>query len=189
MAKNSELENVMKKYIDNEQGRDIIRELLKNESVDTRYELLMNVRGVRYKRTGVHKAALANDIESIRYMLDGFPSDKKYDVLKIQNSYGKTPLHTAAYWGYSSTMTYLMTDLSQQQNYDLLKLQDKWGNTALHDAASNNKVEAYRVIMASVPYHLLLELLNIKNNNKKSAADIRPELKDESPLSIAKGMI
>ena len=195
MATNSELVNVMKRYIDSPlgnrgQGRDRLRELLKNESVDTRYELLMKVRGDEYSIwTGVHEAAVANDLESIRYMLHGFPSDKKYDVLKIHNCGGKTPLHPAAYGGHSSIITYLMTDLSQQQKYDLLKIQNMWGDTALHDAASNNRVEAYKVILASVPYHLLLELLNIKNSNRKSAADIRPELNDEFPLSIAQGMI
>ena len=122
-------------------------------------------------------------------MLDGFPSDKKYDVLKIKNNLGSTPLHAAAYRGYLSITTYLMTDLSQQQNYDLLKIQNKWGHTALHDAASKNKVEACRAILASVPYHLLSELLNIKNNDGKSAADIRPELKDEFFHSINQGMI
>ena len=92
-------------------------------------------------------------------------------------------------WGYSSTVTYLMTDLSQQQKYDLLKIQDEDGDTALHLAASNNKVEVYRAILASVPYHLLLILLNIKNNDENSTAEIRPELSNEFPLTIAQGMI
>ena len=128
MAKNSELENAMKRYIDSDRSnrvehRDRLRELLKNESVDTRYRLLMNVRGVEFNTsTGVHRAAYKNDLESIRYMLDGFPSDKKYDVLKIQRSDGSTPLHIAAFCGYSSIITYLMTDLSQQQKYDILKI-------------------------------------------------------------------
>ena len=80
-----------------------------------------------------------------------------------------------------------MTDLSQQQKYDILKIQKKCGNTALHDATSENRVESYRVILASVPYHLLLELLNIRNDDGNSAADNRPELNDEFPLSIAQG--
>ena len=149
MAKNSELENAMKRYIDSDysnraERRDRLRELLKNESVDSRYRLLIDVRGVLNNTwTGLHKAADANDLESIRYMLDGFPSEKKYNVLKIQDSYGIPPLNKAAYWGHSSIIAYLMTDLSQQQKYDTLKIQDRWGNTALHDAASENKVEAY----------------------------------------------
>ena len=117
MAKNSELENAMRRYIDSPVdycgvGRDKLRELLKNNSADTRYDVLMNVRGVQYSTwtsvlraalvrgggawTGVHEAAYANDLESIRYILDGLPSVKKYDVVKIE-SYGSTPLHTAAY--------------------------------------------------------------------------------------------
>ena len=189
MAKNREkTENAMKKYIDDGQGRDRLRELLKNESVDSRYELLMNVRGGGDSTwTGVHKAAVAGDLESIRYMLDGFPPDKKYDVLKIQKSDGRTPLHIAACYGCSSIIACLITDLSQQQKYDILKIQDQSGDTALHEAAYMNRVEAYRAILASVPYHLLIELFNIKCNDGKSAVDIRAELNDESPLSIAQG--
>ena len=82
-----------------------------------------------------------------------------------------------------------MTDLSQQQKYDILQIQDEYGDTALHCAASNNRVEAYRAILASVPYHLLVELLNIKNNYRKSAADITPKLKDEFTLLLTQGMI
>ena len=195
MATYSELENAMKRYIDSDESNraergNRLKELLKNESVNGRYDLLMNVRGDKYSPwTGLHEAAVVNDLESIRYMLDEFPPDKKYDALKIKNNIGSTPLHSAAYRGYSSIITYLMTDLSQQQNYDLLKIQNKWGHTALHDAASKNKVEACRAILASVPYHLLSELLNIKNNDGKSAADIRPELKDEFFHSINQGMI
>ena len=194
MARNSQLENAMNRYINSPlsnrgQGGDRLRELLKNKSVDTRYRLLMNVRGGG-AWTGVHEAAVANDLESIKCMLDGFPSDKKYDVLKIQNSGDNSPLHTAAaYKGYSSIITYLMTDLSQQQKYDILKMQNNDGDTALHRAASKNRVEVCRAILASVPYHLLLEFLNIKNNNEKSAADIRPELNNEFPLFIPQGMI
>ena len=193
MATYSKLEIAMKRYIDSDRSnrvehRDRLRELLKNESVDTRYRLLMNVRGVKHsRRTTLFEAVYANDLESIRYMLDGFPSNKKYDVLKIQRSDGGTPLHWVAYLGYLSTITYLITDLSQQQKYDILKIQNDNGNTALHEAASENRVEVYRVILASVPYHLLLELLNIKNKDGKSAADIRPELRDEFTLSIAQG--
>ena len=88
----------MKRYIatpfyNRGQGRDRLRELLKNESVDTQYELLINARERDGTRTGVHEATEANDLECIRYMLDGFPSYMKYWVLKIQNSIGRTPLH------------------------------------------------------------------------------------------------
>ena len=194
MDKNSDLENAMKKYMDSNRSnrttrRNRLRELLKNESVDTRYQLLMNVRGVEYRTwSGPHESAYTDDLEIIRDMLDGFPSSKKYDVLKMQDSGHSTPLHNAAYCGYSPIITYLMTDLSQQQKYNLLKIQDQWGNTALHDVATNNKVEAFRAILSSVPYHMLLELLNIKNNKRKSAVDIRPKLKDELLNSIAQGM-
>ena len=199
MAKSSDLANAMKKYIDSDwsrivERRDRLRELLRNESVDTRYRLLMNVRGGKYKTwTGVHKAVYEqavsfNNLASIRYMLDGFSSNKKYNVLKIQNSDGSTPLHTAAYCGYSSIITYLMTDLTKQQKYDILKIQDQSGNTALYEAASNNRVEAYRAILASVPYHLMLQLLDIKNKYGESAADIKPELDDEFTHSMNQGM-
>ena len=193
MAAYRELENGMRRYIDSAKPdraecRARLRKLLTNESVDNRYDVLMNVRGVKYSTwTGVHAAALDDDLESIRYMLDGFPSDKKYDVLKIQKSDGRTPLHIAACYGYSSIIAYLITDLSQQQKYDILKIQDQRGDTALHEAAYMNRVEAYRAILASVPYHLLIELFNIKRNDGKSAVDIRAELNDESPLSIAQG--
>ena len=195
MAAYRELENGMRRYIDSAKPdraecRARLRKLLTNESVDNRYDVLMNVRGVKYSTwTGVHAAALDDDLESIRYMLDGFPSDKKYNVLKIQNVDGRTPLHWAAYRGHSSIITYLLTDLPKQQKYNILKIQDRCGDTALHCAASENSVEAYRVIVASKPYHLLLELLNIKNNDGNSAADIRPELNDEFSLSIAQGVI
>ena len=93
MSTNNELETLIKKYIDNGQGRDRLRQLLKNESVDTRYRLLIGVRGtVLSTWTGVYKASLTDDLESIRFMFDGFPSDKKYIVLKIQGSDGSTPL-------------------------------------------------------------------------------------------------
>ena len=149
----------------------------------------MNVRGDKYSTwTGLHEAALDNDLESIKYMLDGIPSDKKYDVLKIQ-SVGCTSLHWAAYRGHSSIITYLMTDLPKQQKYDILKMRDRCGDTALHDAASENSVGACRAIVASVPSHLLIELLNIKNHRGKSAADIRPELQNAFTQSLAQGMI
>ena len=192
MAKYRELENVLKRYIDSPaggrgEGRGILRELLKTESVDTRHGLLMNVRGTAYiTLTALHEAAGANDLESIRLMLDGFPSDKKYDLLKIQSD-GYTPLQTAATCGHSSIITYLMTDLSQQQKHDVLKIQDMCGDTALHDAASQNKIETYRAILASVPYHLLLELGKIKNNAGKTVTDIKPEIKDEYIVPIAEG--
>ena len=65
MATYNELENVMKRYIDSDRSnrakrRDSLKELLKNESVDSRYRLLMNVRGAEYNTwAGVYAAAWA----------------------------------------------------------------------------------------------------------------------------------
>ena len=193
MAAYSELENILKRYIDSGEflnsakNADKLRELLRNESVNHRYDLLINIRGFS-TWTGLHEATFVNDLQSIKCMLDGFSCDKKYDVLKIQTSYGDTPLRWAALRGNSSIITYLMTDLSQQQKYDILQIQNTWGNTALHEAASKNNVEAYRAILASVPYHLLLELLNIENNAGRTAEDIRPEITDEPIVLFAKGL-
>ena len=118
-------------------------------------------------------------------MLDGFPSDKRCDVLKIQIREGSTPLHTAARRGHSSIITYLMTDLPQQQKYDLLKMQDKNGNTALHEAASEKQLQAFRAILALQP--LQTELLNIKSKEGQTATDVRPEILIEYPFMLSRG--
>ena len=101
----SELETELRKYIDSwkGEGRDRLRELLKNESVDTRYELLMSVRGVKVSTwTGLHNGTVTNDLKSIRYMLGGFSFNQKYDVVKIQDSDECTALHIAASLGHIS---------------------------------------------------------------------------------------
>ena len=188
----NELENAMKRYIDTPgenrgQGRDKLVALLRTESVDTKYDLLMNVRGNSSGLTGIHEAARANDLGIIKNMLDGFPPNKKYDVLKIQSCNDRTPLHFAAYWGHCSIITYLMTNLSQQQKYDIHMMRDRHGDTPLHLAATNEGVKAFHSIIASVPCHMLLDLLNVKNYQGKSAADIRPEINDEFPVSIVQG--
>ena len=136
------LEKVMKKYIDYGEHTNRLRALLNNESVESRYNLLMDVRVEKplSSWTGLDEGARVDDLESIRCLLDGFPPDKKYDTLTRQCYDGRTPLHFAAFSGHSSIITYLMADLSQQQKYE------GGGDTALHDAASKNKAEAYQAI-------------------------------------------
>ena len=187
----SELETALRKYIDSygEEGRDRLRELLKNTSVGNRYGLLINVRGVFDTLTGLHCGAFANDVETTKYMLDNLSCDQKYDVVKIQENTKRTALHYAAVYGYTSIINYLLSDLSQQQKYDLLKIQDVYGNTALHRAASNKKVEAVQAIISSVSLPLLIQLLNIKNKEGQTVTDIRPELHDELPVLTRQGIV
>ena len=135
---NSELETELRNYIDSlGRRRERLRELLKNESVEDRYCLLINVTGEVYStRTGIHSAVIANDLESVKCMLDEFSSNRIYDVVKIQSGGKWTALHTAAYRDYTSIINYLLNNLSQQQKYDLLKIQDENGNPALHTAVN-----------------------------------------------------
>ena len=188
----NKLELVLKWYIDiiGADGKEELRQLLQQTSSIDRYSLLMNVRGDKYSNnTGPHRAAWYNDLETMKCMLEGFTSDKKYDVLKIQTGNGCSTLHYAARRGYSSIITYLLTDLSQQQNYNLFQLQDKCGATPLHDAAFTQKPEAVQAILTSLSLPLLLQLLNIKNNIDKTAADIRPEIYDELPVQTSQGIV
>ena len=185
------MEKALKKYIDNASvdGKEELRQLLQQTSSVDRYSLLMNVRGDEYfNNTGPHIAALWNDLETMKCMLEGFTVDEKYNVLKIQGD-AVSALHYAAWGGCSSIITYLLTDLSQQQKYNLLQLQDKDGNTPLHAAATKHQSEAIQAILTSLSLPLLLQLLNIKNNEDKTAADIRPEIYDELPVQTSQGIV
>ena len=186
----TELKKALKKYIDSlgSDGKEELRQLLQQTSSVDRYSLLMNVRGDKLNgNTGPHIAAGCNDLETIKYMLEGFTADEKCDVLKIQNSDGTSALHYAAVNGRSSIIHYLLTDLSQQQKYNLLQLQDKDGETPLHRAASKRKSEVVQAILTSLSLPLLLQLLNIKNNKDQRAADIRPAIYDELPVQTSQG--
>ena len=190
-AYSKELKNVLKKYIDNSaDGKEELRQLLQQTSSVDRYSLLMNVRGDKHSgNTGPHIAAKYNDLETMKCMLEGFTTDQKYDVLKIQGGYGSSALHCAAGEGYSSIITYLLTDLSQQQKYNLLQLQKEDGDTPLHRAASQQKSEAVQAILTSLSLPLLLQLINIKNNKHKKVTDIRPEIYNELPVQRSKGIM
>ena len=96
-AYSKELEIALKKYIDNRaDGKEELRQLLQQTPSVDRYSLLMNVRGDKYSsNTGPQIAAGYNDLETMKCMLEGFTADEKYDVLKIQNSYGISALHYA----------------------------------------------------------------------------------------------
>ena len=186
----SEIETVLKRYIGSKrgEGRDRLRELLNNESVDKRYELLMNVREGKFPSfTGLIGAVFANDLESITYMLDGILSNQKCDVVKIHSSTQITALHLAASKDHKPIINYLLSNLSQQQQYDLLKIQNSDGNTPLHVAASYKKVEAVQAIISSVSSPLLIQLLNIKNNEGHTVTDIRPGLRNELTLLMSQG--
>ena len=186
----SELETVLRKYIDSwGEGRDRLRELSKNASADNRYSLLMNVKGVFSAFTGVHRGAFANDLETIKYMLDNLSCNQKYDVMQIQPRGKYTALHIAAAYCCTSIINYLLSNLSQQQKYNLLKIQDMHGYTALHRSASRKKVEANQTIISSVPTPLLIQLLNIKNKEGQTVTDIKPELYIKLPVLINQGMI
>ena len=187
-----ELETVLRKYIDSwkGKGRDRLRELLKNESVDARRELLMNVKeGVFGTWTGLHGVTYADDLETIKYMFNNFSANQKCDVVKIQDYAKYTALHTAAELGHTSIMNYLLSNLSQQQKYDLLKIQTRFGDTPLHIAADNKKGKTVQVIISSVSSPLLIQLLNIKNNKGQTVADIRREVHDEVLVLISQGMM
>ena len=185
------MEKALKKYIDSDSvvGKEELRQLLQHTSSVDRYSLLMNVRGDKYSYTGPHIAARCNDLETMKYMLEGFTVDEKYDVLKIQAGAGNTALHYAAWQGHSSIITYLLTDLSQQQKYNLLQLQNDDGDTALHYAASQQKSEAVQVILTFLSPQQQIQLLNIKNNKGQTVADIRPEVYKEPPLMISQGNV
>ena len=189
----SELETVLRKFINSSGGKggDKLRELLKNESVDSRYELLMNVRGVRNSTfTALHAGAVANDLESIRHLCDGFSASQKCDAVQLQAiGTERTALHFAAVAGYTSIINYLLSDLSQQQKYDLLKLKNEYGNTPLHLATIHNYVKTVEAIKSSVALPLLTQLLNIENNEEKTVTDIRPELYNKPTLAISQGNV
>ena len=94
------VENILKKYIDGSgKGKDKLRRSLQYISPDSRYQLLKDITG-HCNLTGLHAAAVSDDLESIKYMLKGFTTDRKYEVVKIQNNYGSTALHLAAFNGY-----------------------------------------------------------------------------------------
>ena len=175
------LEKALKNYIDNYSvdSKEKLRQLLQQTSSVDRYSLLMNVRGDKYSITGPHVAAMYNDLETMKYMLEGFTGDEKYDVLKIQGCTGVSALHYAAWGGYSSIITYLLTDLSQQQKYNLFQLQKEDGDTPIHRAASQQKPQAIQAILTSLSPQQQIQLLNIKNKKKQSVTDIRPELYKE----------
>ena len=182
-------ESTLRKYIDSsaEQGtcRDELRGMLKSDSVDTRYQLLLKVRGEQFStRTGLHEAATSNDVETIKYMLDGFSSNQKYNVVKIQSGGKSTALHIAAAYDHTAIINYLLSNLSQQQIYNLLKIQTQHGNTALHRAARNNQVETVQAIISSVSSPLQIQLLHIKNKEGQTVTDFRLELHDELPVLI-----
>ena len=117
VIKNSEMgsnESVLKKYIDSRgrDDRDTLRVWLKNEPVGTRYELLMNVRGETFSAaTGLHSAAIADDLDTVRCLLDKFLANQKYNVVKLQTSRRSAALHLAADRGYTLIINYLLKDL------------------------------------------------------------------------------
>ena len=187
----SELETALREYIDSwaGDGRGRLRKLLKNKSVDYKYNLLMNVRGVDGTWTSLHSGAFTDDLETVKYMLDNFSSNQKYDVVKIQESDKWTALHFAAAYGNTSIINYLLSNLSQPQKYDLLKIQNDDGNTPLHIAAINKNVEAVQAITSCVSSPLLIQLLNIKNMGGQTVPDIRPELYIELPVLISQGIV
>ena len=187
-----DLEALLQKYIDTlgVEGRHRLRALLKNESVDTRYELLMSVRGVKVSTwTGLHNGAVTNDLKSIRYMLGGFSFNQKYDVVKIQDSDECTALHIAASLGHTSIINSLFGNLPEDRIYYLLKMRNRNGDTPFHVAATSNKVEAVQAIISSVPSPLLKQLLSIMNKKGQIVKDIRPELYNKLPALISQGNV
>ena len=185
------MEKALKKYIDSESadGKEELRQLLQQTSSVDRYSLLMNVRGDKYGNTGPHRAAWWNDLETMKYMLEGFTADEKYDVLNIQGYTGISALHNAAAIGCSSIITYLLTDLSQQQKYNLLQLQKEDGDTPLHVAAYQQNPEAIQAILTSLSPQQQIQILNIKNKKGQTITDIRPEVYKEHPLLISQGIM
>ena len=185
------LDNALKKYIDNlsAASRGQLRQLLQQTSSVDRFRLLMNVRGDKYRgNTGLHIAAISYDLETMKYMLEGFTVDQRYDVVKIQGG-GLSALHYAASKGFPSIITYLLTDLSQQQKYNLLQLQNKDGNTPLHDAASQRKPETAQAILTSLSLPLLVHLLNVKNKRGQTVTDIISEAPKLLPGLISQGIV
>ena len=185
MATNSsELEKALEEYIDSPSGdgRNRLRKLLMSASLITRLNLLLHVRGRSYTTwTGLHGAALSNDLESITCMLFGLTSSQKYDVLKIQTQQKETALHKAAFHGHSTIVAHFIEDLSEQQKYDLLKLQDSHEDTVLHNAASQEQADVVQVILASVSSQSCKQLMRIKNKSKKTFTDTWPQLNTASP--------
>ena len=189
----NKLENVLKMYIDisqfdyfrfsnepkNPKRPELIRSklipLLQSASVETRFHLVVNVRGL-YKLTVLHQVARYSDLEITRYLLDGISSTQKYDLLKTQLSDGSTPLHFAAYCGKSSMITYLLTDRLCHQNYEILKIQDDNEDTALHMAAYQKNLGVAEAILSAVSIELQVQLLNIKNKKGQTATDVCPEI-------------
>ena len=117
VIKNREMgssESVLKKYIDSRgrEGGDKLRDLLKNEPVGTRYELLIKERRETFSAaTGLHSAAIADDLDTARCLLDKYSANQKYDVVKLQTSGRSTALHLAADRDCATIINYLLKDL------------------------------------------------------------------------------
>ena len=171
------LQYALKRYINNFDSIEGLRGLLQTTSVDIRYSLLKRIRG-NSDRTGVHKSAQLNDLDTLEYALDGFSSIQRYDITAIQAHDGSTALQFAAYAGHSAVVSYLLEGLSLQQRYNLLKIQDKNGYTPLHDTATEKKTNVFQVIINSVPIVKQFELLNMKNHAGKTPM----QLFEHSPL-------
>ena len=192
VARRSELETALRRYISSfSVDRNSLGELLKNESVDKRFELLVSLKGmteVFNTWTVLHRGTIADDLETIMYMLSDFSPNQIYDLVKIQKSDKWTALHIAAANGHTAIMNFLLSDLSQRQRYDLLKLQTPNGDTTLHKAAINKEAETVRAIIHSVSSPLLIHLFPIRNKDGKTVTDIMPKLHDELPVLISQGI-
>ena len=188
----SELETALRSYIDRlgNEDRDRLRELLKNESVDAKRELLMNVKGGVFSTwTGLHCVTYVDDLETIKYMLNDLSANQIYNVVKIQDYVKCTALHTAAELGRTSIINYLLSNLSDQQKHNLLKIQDRRGDTALHVAAVNKKGETVQAIISSVSLPRLIQLIDITNNKGQTVTDIRHKMHNEVLVLISHGMV
>jgi ankyrin repeat protein len=189
-ASSDDLTAVLVGYIDEIQAVDRLRELLKSTSVDVRYNLLLTVRGEEYSRTAVHRAAVSNDMESLKYMLAEFTPAQIYELVSIQSSYSQTAVHYASDRGHTDIVIYLLINLSHQQRFHILKVQEtRAKQTALHRAARQNHMNLLQIMLSSVTPQQRNELLNIKDRGGKTIANIRklPELHYASAVFTNQG--
>ena len=168
-----ELKRMVQQYIDdNREVVDKLRNVLESTSVDIRYSLIKDVRGVRWSGNVLHESAYRKDVEMMKRLLHEFSSDQMWQVLRMGAGYGSTPLHWAAFLGSTDAAKYLLESTPQQFRYEYLEMKDVVGDTALHWAAYYNHLQIVQVLLSFLPPQQQLSLLKVTNNENQSVTDL-----------------
>ncbi|XP_067944374.1 uncharacterized protein [Watersipora subatra] len=177
-ARDTKLYQLLLMYSKSVGGADKMREALINASAETRYSTLKEARNPSNDFTAVHRAAIENDKESLKYMLAGLPTDQKYEILQIKDIVGGTALDWAAWKNHWDTLVLILSGLSTDQRFEILKKQEPDGFTLLHHAARCNHSEELSILLAAVTPEQRDQLLAIKDKNNQTIDKIKklPEL-------------